>query len=159
MIVEIGKLGERGKVVKLIEGDLFGARPEAIGHGVNCMGVMGAGIAKIFKREYPAMFAAYADSCRDGELVPGGVLIWTEADGQVVYNLATQFFPGAQARLEYVESSVRMACENAVAKGVKRINLPKIGCGIGGLQWEEVQEVLELVENDFPVEIVVYSLN
>ena len=62
-----------------------------------------------------------------------------------IYNLATQKQPGADARLDAIDASVRAAVEHARANDVATIYLPRIGAGIGGLRWEDVWETLEAV--------------
>lgn len=141
-----------------VEGNLFDLDLPAIGHGVNCWGVMGAGIAKIFRSKYPAMYNTYVSLCSEGELVPGGVMIWKDPD-VMIYNLATQQSPGPDATLEDVEHSLRLAVGNCATIGIKSIGLPRIGCGIGGLDWADVKAIMEKVAGEFPsVDVVAVSL-
>jgi O-acetyl-ADP-ribose deacetylase (regulator of RNase III) len=140
------------------EGNLFELGLPAIGHGVNCRGVMGAGIAKVFRDKYPGMYDDYVAACINGNINPGGVLIWREPD-VVIFNLATQLNPGADATLEAVKSSVRIAVGHCYYASIQSLGLPRIGCGIGGLNWPDVKKIMEEVAWEFPVvDVVVVTL-
>jgi O-acetyl-ADP-ribose deacetylase (regulator of RNase III) len=144
--------------MRIVSGDLFQSTAGAIGHGVNCMGVMGAGIARLFKRDFPEMFKEYKILCDEDSLHAGEIFAWQAPTGQWVYNMASQHYPGANAHLKWLESAAVAALTHADAHGVREVALPQIGCGIGGLKWEDVQEVLERVEKDFSASFVVYVL-
>jgi O-acetyl-ADP-ribose deacetylase (regulator of RNase III) len=135
-----------------IQGDLFTSDAPAIGHGVNCRGVMGAGIAVAFREKYPAMYRHYRKMCDAGELQPGGIFAWSARpdEGPWVYNIASQDEPGANATYEWLDQGLRSAVANMVAWGQDRIAIPRIGCGIGGLDWLMVADVIDGVEQDVP---------
>lgn len=140
-------------------GDLF-AQPDiqAFGHGVNCQGVMGAGIAPLFRKRSEAMYLAYRSACHNGELILGGFVPWLNPDGTVFYNMATQDKPGRNARLGAVESALDGALAHAETHGIKALGIPRIGTGIGGLRWQNVRTVIEKVAAKTPVQVIVVSL-
>ena len=140
-------------------GDLF-TQPDlrALGHGVNCHGVMGSGIAPLFRKRSEAMYEAYRTECNTGRLTLGGVFVWVNPDGTVVYNMASQDKPGRNATLAAVESSLNEALAHAETTGVTAIGIPRIGAGIGGLNWDDVKDVIENAAERSPVTIVVVSL-
>jgi O-acetyl-ADP-ribose deacetylase (regulator of RNase III) len=144
-----------------VEGSLLSVaeRGEAFGHGCNCQGVMGGLAAKVEQR-WPAMADYYRAACRAGTFTVGRVLPWLDnATGVWIYNLATQQHPGADARLEAIADSVRAAITHARENGVRTIYLPRIGSGIGGLDWDDVRATLERVDAEAAeVELVVVSL-
>lgn len=137
-------------------GDLFHSGEAAIGHGVNVYGVMGAGIAVGFKREYPEMFEYYAAACREKVLQPGRVLFWREQGKASVYNIASQDSPGANASYEWLEEGLDRALAHAKAQGFTRIGLPRIGAGIGGLEWDEVFPLFTRLSDKHGVDIAVW---
>lgn len=136
-------------------GDLFTTHAPAIGHGVNTTGVMGAGIAKEFRQRFPNMFTAYQQRCRNGALRPGDTYTYPAGHGRFVLNLATQDRPGKRARLPWVATAVQSGFEQLATLGVDWLALPRIGCGIGGLHWGDVEPILirEAAERGMTVEI------
>lgn len=146
--------------VRYITGDLFAALGHAaLGHGVNCRGYMGAGIAPQFRRRWPAMFHAYQRECASGRLTLGGMMPWRDPQtGQVIYNLATQERPGPYATLAAIESALTLTVQHAYWNEVGRVAIPRLGAGLGGLKWREVREVVEKVAGPSPVEVTVVTL-
>jgi O-acetyl-ADP-ribose deacetylase (regulator of RNase III) len=141
-------------------GDLFDwTGRAALAHGVNCRGVMGAGIAPQFKRRWPAMFARYRTECQTGVLTLGGMMPWRDpTTGQVVYNLATQDRPGPHATLDAIRSSLALTVAHAATNGIPAIAMPRIGAGKGGLPWGDVLAVITDVADTAPVEVKVVTL-
>lgn len=140
-----------------IEGDLFALDAPALGHGCNCQGAMGAGIAKEFKRRFPDMYAEYRLRCQTGRFQLGDVFVWTAPD-LVVYNLATQPRPGPSADREAVRLSARAMLRDAEDRGLPTVGIPRIGAGLGGLRWSSVSAVLAEEARGSGVELVVVSL-
>jgi O-acetyl-ADP-ribose deacetylase (regulator of RNase III) len=123
-------------------GDLFAQDDvDAIGHGVNCRGVMGAGIALPFRRLEPVMYVQYAMRCKTGMLWPGEIFTWFGAD-KVIFNIASQAMPGPDARLDWLSDGLRKVSELAIANDWT-VALPWIGAGIGGLSKEAVKDLFE----------------
>ncbi|GAA0583202.1 hypothetical protein GCM10010172_80320 [Paractinoplanes ferrugineus] len=139
-------------------GDLFAQGFRALAHGCNCRGVMGAGIAREFRRRWPAMYNTYRKACQDRLVQPGDMLPWQAPDGTMIYNLATQDRPGPHATLQAIRTSVAVMLNDAEHAGIDRIGLPRIGAGIGGLPWPDVTAVLEDIAGSSPVRLVVVSL-
>lgn len=140
-----------------IHGDLFTLDIDALAHGVNCMGVMGAGIAVEFKQRWPVMFHRYRTACLNGTLRPGTCLPCAETSPRWIYCLATQPRPGPCAMLPAIEGAVSGMVRHARAANVRRIGMPYIGCGFGGLRWDEVRPIVERASEG--IEIVVVEWN
>lgn len=136
-------------MIQYIEGDLLNAGLQAWGHGVNLDGVMGSGIAKQVKREYPEVFAEYQLGCHSGLLEPGGFQVVEADDGTFVYNLVSQIQQGPNAQYHLLFTSVVGALKDAEDKNLTEFGLPLIGCGIGGLDWARVEWYLERLSNIF----------
>jgi O-acetyl-ADP-ribose deacetylase (regulator of RNase III) len=128
-------------------GNLFSYAADGYAHGCNCQGVMGAGIALEFRDRYPEMFAEYRKRCRDGSFNLGSCFAWKAPSGQMIYNLGTQIRPGRYATLESVEvaltTMLRISGMNNPPGHL--IAIPRIGCGLGGLNWNDVRLVIERV--------------
>jgi O-acetyl-ADP-ribose deacetylase (regulator of RNase III) len=141
-----------------VTGDLFDLGLPAVGHGCNCVGAMGAGIAVEFRRRFPAMYEEYRRRCRQGGLRLGEVFVWDREPDIVVYNLATQPVPRPSATLTAIETAVRAALADAETRGLARLGVPRIGAGLGGLAWTDVAEVLRRAGEDSTVELIAVSL-
>lgn len=139
-------------------GDLFSTQARALGHGVNVDGMMGAGIAVAFRKRFPDMYGAYAARCMQNLLAPGQTMEWEVPGIGFVYNIASQDRPGANASLEWLDSGIREALAHADENNIKTIALPRIGCGIGGLDWDDVQTVLRAAAESYQCDIEVWSL-
>jgi O-acetyl-ADP-ribose deacetylase (regulator of RNase III) len=158
--------------VKYEVGDLFGYWTQGgdiIAHGVNCEGIMGAGIAKEFRRMFPEMYNHYKAYCKAGSLEPGSYFVWYQPGkgGEpnfgpheyIVFNLATQKGLGAQAQTNWIYSSLLGAMLHLHHLGKNHLSIPRIGCGIGGLDWREVKPVIERVAEIVPdVQLSVWTL-
>jgi O-acetyl-ADP-ribose deacetylase (regulator of RNase III) len=99
------------------------------------------------------MFAEYKRVCRLG-LASGGLFEWRSPGGSWIYNLATQPRPGRCARVAHVVSAVSRMVAHARAAGVRRIGLPRIGCGYGGLDYRDVRPVLLAAADDLDLVVV-----
>ena len=132
------------------KGDIFNiAGVNNYAHGCNCAGAMGKGIALQFKNKYPKMYSEYRVMCKDGLFNPGDVFDYNYGNGHI-YNLGTQVSWKTKARLEYVENSVGRMLELASSDNVTKIALPAIGAGFGGLNWNDVKEILIMVSVNYP---------
>lgn len=155
---------------EIIKGDLFDPahRFDALAQGVNCIGIMGAGIAVPFKTKFPLMYAEYLDLCvKNPRSTLAGHAQFSIADSSEHYsaggtspvpdvvNLFTQVFPGANADYALVERAA-FAMDQAITTidavlqstfgptsvGTYRVGLPWVGCGIGGLDRHNVEHIL-----------------
>ncbi len=133
-------------MIHITHGDLFANahNAQAFAHGVNCAGVMGAGIAKEFRKQYPRMYEAYQLFCATSWIDPGDCWVWRETYHSVgvVFNLATQDKTGPHARYDWLEQALDQMLVKATDIGVTSIAMPAIGCGIGGLEWKRVYSVV-----------------
>lgn len=136
------------------KGDVFTTDAIYIGHGVNCYGVMGAGIAKTVRDKFPKVYEEYAEVCRNDKLKPGSFFPYPQ-HGKMIVNLATQNKPGPDATYENVFNALagfsRQASTTIRLEAFGNvIAIPQIGAGIGGLKWPVVEMIVELVEEMYP---------
>lgn len=143
--------------VHFVKGDIFATEGlRAFGHGCNCAGAMGAGIAIEFRRRWPRMYEEYAARCADGRFGLGDVFVWTEGDA-TVYNLGTQEHWRKKAQLPALAKALRRMVEMASLAGIERVGLPRIGAGLGGLDWMRVKRVLGEVGAETKVTLTVFE--
>lgn len=138
--------------IEYIRGDLLASDEKFIGHGVNTYGLMGAGIAKAIADEYPTIYRDYKAACSGkrlklGEVHVGEVPNWRPNDNgtdyRFVFNMATQVEPGPHAQYGAIMRTFETVLYTLVLWNQKRIGIPKIGCGIGGLQWDTVEWIIK----------------
>ena len=143
--------------VSFVKGDLF-APPEvrAYAHGCNCAGTMDAGVAVAFKKRFPRMFEEYRQRCADGRFHLGDVFVWSEGD-ETVYNLAIQDNWKTRPKVAALTKALVKTLELAEHGRVERVGLPRIGAGVGGLDWPRVRKVLSETGEQTTVELVVFE--
>ncbi|SHN40951.1 macro domain-containing protein [Chitinophaga sp. CF418] len=118
-------------------------------HGCNCAGAMGKGIAVAFKERYPKMYQEYKMLCRTGKFTLGSVYEYNYGDGYV-FNLGTQVSWTTRANIEAVGQAIEKMLSIASTLKIDKIALPKIGAGLGGLNWDDVKAVIDTAAADFP---------
>ena len=138
-------------MIRFIEfGDIFQIEGvENYAHGCNCSGVMGKGIAVQFKAKFPNMFKQYNILCKKGEFTLGDVFEYNYGDGYI-FNLGTQLSWRNRAEISAIKQSFEKMLSLASKKGVNKIALPKIGAGLGGLNWLDVKKVIEDIAETYP---------
>lgn len=133
--------------IELCSGDLLRSSARALVNTVNCVGVMGKGIALQFKREYPVMFVEYASACRRGLVVPGKVHVFTigNADrARHIVGFPTKYHWRDHSRLADVEEGLVDLVRFVDEYRVESIAVPALGCNNGGLDWCDVRPRIEL---------------
>lgn len=142
-------------------GDLLDADTEAVVNTVNCVGVMGKGIALQFKRRYPTVFTVYAKACKAGEVRTGKML--PVRTGEIVgpdwvINFPTKRDWRAPSRLEWIKEGL-VDLRRVVSKlDIKSIAIPPLGAGNGGLDWSQVEPLIRSAFADEPsVEVHLYT--
>jgi len=148
--------------IQYVSGDLFANEhgAQALAHGCNCKGSMGAGIAVGFRERYPAMYEEYRCRCKaiPREFNPGEVFFWRADDRPSVFNLATQEdYWRSRAAYEAVEQTLVTMRSMADAEGVTSIAMSRIGTGYGGLSWKKLRPIVERVFTDWPGALYVYE--
>lgn len=142
-----------------ITGDIFTTRMPALAQGVNLRGVMGGGIAKLIADRFPEILPEYKQACYSRTLQGGGILpTLTNIPGFYILNLATQDNLGRDARLNWVESSMIAAVTWAEENFLEGFAVPRIGAGIGGLEWDDVRATIERATENANIHVEMWSL-
>ena len=130
---------------KVISGNIFESKTQVLINPINCVGVMGAGLAKQFKNNYPEMFSAYTRDCRAGLVVTGEVRFYPagHASDQVIANLPTKRHWKNPSKMEYVEDGLLDLRRQMKERGYRSVAVPALGAGLGGLEWGDVLGVIE----------------
>lgn len=142
--------------VRLVTGNVLDSPAQTIVNTVNCVGVMGKGVALAFKRRYPAMFKDYVGRCDRGEVQLGRPYPY-QADDHLIINFPTKNHWRAVSRLQDIVEGLRYLQEHYRQWGVTSLALPPLGCGNGQLEWKVVAPTLirHLQQLDIPVDLYV----
>ena len=133
-------------MIRYASGNLLLADVEALVNTVNTVGVMGKGLALQFKEAFPQNFLAYEYACKHGDVVIGRMFV-TETSRVVgprwIINFPTKQNWRDPSRLEYVREGLHDLVRVIRERGIKRVALPPLGCGYGGLDWAQVKREIE----------------
>ena len=150
---------ERGLEFKT--GDILAEQVEALVNTVNCVGVMGRGIALQFKRAFPANFDAYEVACRRREIAPGRMLVFETGEltpPRYIINFPTKRHWRERSRIGDIDAGLVALVEEIRTRRIRSVALPAPGCGLGGLDWTEVRVRIERALNPLrDVRIVVFE--
>lgn len=149
-------------MIRFTQGNLLEADVEALVNTVNTVGIMGKGIALMFKEKFPENFRAYAAACERGEVQVGHVFV-TERPNLVgeprwILNFPTKQHWRNRTRIEWIESGLEDLRKIVIEKGIRSIAVPPLGCGNGGQKWTTVRPLIVRALGALPdVEVVVYE--
>lgn len=142
-------------MIKYIEGDILFNKCQTLVNPVNCVGVMGAGLALRFKRKYPQMFERYKWYCDRQLLEPGKLWLWPTHDKGYVMCFPTKKDWRDPSMAEYIEDGLEKFISTYKKKKITSIAFPLLGAGLGGFKKEVSLALLRRYLNgiDIPVEI------
>jgi O-acetyl-ADP-ribose deacetylase (regulator of RNase III) len=148
-------------MIELKRGDILKADAEALVNTVNCVGIMGRGIAIQFRKAFPENFKAYKALCDNNGLSPGGIFVYDLErleNPHYIFNLATKKHWRAPSRIEYIKSGLKALTAELKQRNVRSVAVPPLGCGLGGLNWGEVRVLIEQALSTLPeVKVLLYE--
>lgn len=148
-------------MIELTHGDILRADAEALINTVNCVGVMGHGIALQFKRAFPANFASYALACKRDEVQPGRMLVVETGqltNPRFLVNFPTKRHWKDKSRIEDIDAGLDALIAEVKRLRIRSIAVPPLGCGLGGLDWADVRPRIERAFAALPdVRVLVYE--
>jgi O-acetyl-ADP-ribose deacetylase (regulator of RNase III) len=148
-------------MIRFERGDILTADAEALVNTVNCVGVMGRGIALQFKNRFPANYKAYRAACDESRVQPGTMFVFDRREvtwPRYIINFPTKRHWRGKSRIEDIESGMESLVREIRSRGIKSIAIPPLGSGLGGLRWTDVRPVIETALKEIPdVDVVVYE--
>ena len=138
-------------------GDIFESKCSVIVNTVNCVGVMGKGIAKEFKKRYPDMFSDYVKRCNLGQVRTGKPYVFKEKSGIKILNFPTKEHWRSPSKLSYIVDGLDWFVQNYNRLNISSIAFPPLGCGNGGLDWDVVGPIMYHKLKNLPIEIEIYA--
>ncbi len=142
-------------------GDILTADVEALVNTVNCVGIMGRGIALQFKNAFPGNFKAYVAACEVGEVQPGRMFVYdrgTVTNPRYIVNFPTKRHWRGKSRMEDIESGLAALASEIRDRKIRSIAIPPLGSGLGGLDWGDVRpRIIEALRGIDDVEILLFE--
>jgi O-acetyl-ADP-ribose deacetylase (regulator of RNase III) len=140
-------------MIELARGNILDADAEALVNTVNCVGVMGKGIALQFKKAFPDNFRAYEAACRHEQVRPGSMFVFETGrmlNPKYIINFPTKRDWRSRSRYEDIEAGLRALIDEVRHHNIHSIALPPLGCGLGGLDWKRVRPMIEQAFSSLP---------
>lgn len=142
-------------------GDMLREDVEALVNTVNCVGVMGRGIALQFRKAFPDNFKAYEAACRHEEVAPGRMFVFATGwmtNPKYIINFPTKRHWKGKSRIEDIDSGLKALHAEVQQRGIRSIAIPPLGSGLGGLDWLDVKPRVERAMSDLnDVRVIVYE--
>ncbi len=142
-------------------GDILEDHAEAIVNTVNCVGVMGRGIALQFKKAYPENFKAYAKACKNGEVQSGKMFVFKTGallGPQYVINFPTKRHWRDKSKIEDIEAGLNDLVRVIDENNIRSIAIPPLGSGLGGLDWKVVRRmIVRAMSSCDDLDVIVYE--
>lgn len=142
---------------KALIGNLFTSEAQTLVNTVNCIGVMGKGVALEFKKRFPRMAKDYADRCARKDVRLGEPYLYTDETGIRIINFPTKGHWRSSSRLADVERGLDYLADHAADWGITSLAIPPLGCGNGGLAWSEVGPLIYAKLHGLPLDVEVYA--
>jgi O-acetyl-ADP-ribose deacetylase (regulator of RNase III) len=139
--------------VRIVRGNLFMSDADVLVNPVNCLGVQGAGLARQFHDRYPVLDEAYRDACRSGLLRLGNPLL--SEDGRVLW-FPTKHHWRERSRLQDIDRGLQAFIEQW-GEDPRSWAFPALGCGLGGLSWDQVRPLMEARLGEVQGEVLIYA--
>ncbi len=142
---------------KALIGDMFATDAQTIVNTVNCVGVMGKGVALKFKERFPGMFEDYAQRCARKMVRLGEPYLYEDRSGLRILNFPTKDHWRSASRLIDIDHGLTYLANHYQGWGIESISMPPLGCGNGGLEWSEVGPLIYRKLHCLPIDIEVFA--
>ena len=133
-------------MIEFKKGNILAEDVEAVVNTVNCVGIMGRGIALQFKNSFPENFKAYAAACKKDEVQPGRMFVYDTGrltNPRYIINFPTKRHWKGKSRMEDIDSGLAALAVEIRARSITSIAIPPLGSGLGGLDWSKVRPRIE----------------
>lgn len=150
-------------MIEFKTGDILRADVEALVNTVNCVGIMGRGIALQFKNDFPENFKEYEAACAREEVQPGKMFVFethTLTNPRFIINFPTKRHWRGKSRIEDIDSGLKALVEEIRTRSIRSIAIPPLGSGLGGLNWADVRpRIVEALKGMTDLQVIVYEPN
>lgn len=139
-------------MIEYKKGDILSEDAEALVNTVNCVGIMGRGIALQFKNAFPENFRAYAAACKRDEVQPGKMFVFETGqltNPRYIINFPTKRHWKGKSRMGDIDAGLIALAETIRSRNIQSIAIPPLGSGLGGLDWSELRPRIEATLRQF----------
>lgn len=144
--------------IKYIHGNIFNTKCQTVVNTVNCVGVMGKGIAQVYKLRHPLMFEEYKELCKNKKIKPGMLWLFNkQKNAPWILNFPTKFHWKYPSKIEWIESGLDKFVKAYEKKGIKSIAFPLLGTHNGGLDTHEVKSLMTKYLGKCSIDIEIYD--
>ncbi|GGW61411.1 O-acetyl-ADP-ribose deacetylase (regulator of RNase III) [Winogradskyella epiphytica] len=144
--------------IKYINGNIFNSKCQTVVNTVNCVGVMGKGIAQVYKLRYPLMYKEYKAHCNNKLIKPGVLWIYNKQNNAPwILNFPTKFHWKYPSKIEWIVLGLEKFVETYEKKGITSIAFPLLGTHNGGLDTNEVKSLMDKYLGKCSIEIEIYN--
>jgi O-acetyl-ADP-ribose deacetylase (regulator of RNase III)/uncharacterized protein YwgA len=143
--------------MKVLVGDILKSKAQTLVNTVNCVGIMGKGIALEFKNRFPEMFKDYTERCARGEVKPGEPYLYKLLYPPQIVNFPTKDHWKSVARISDVEAGMKYLLEHYKEWGITSIAIPPLGCGNGQLEWRAVGPLIYGYAKQMDIAVEMYA--
>jgi O-acetyl-ADP-ribose deacetylase (regulator of RNase III) len=140
-------------MIEFRTGDILNVQAEALVNTVNCVGIMGRGVALQFKEAFPANFKAYQSACTRGDVQPGRMFVFETgfvSDPKFIINFPTKRHWRGKSRLDDIDAGLEDLVRIIRSNRIRSIAIPPLGSGLGGLNWVDVRPRIEAALSQVP---------
>ena len=130
-------------IVTVVNGDIMNSTAQTIVNTVNCVGVMGKGVALAFKRQFPDMYQDYVGRCNRGEVKPGIPYLYIDKSGTRIVNFPTKDHWRQKSSYVWIATGLAYLATHVKEWGITSLALPPLGCTNGGLDWLLVKPMID----------------
>lgn len=142
--------------ISIVKGNLFTSSAQTLVNTVNCVGVMGAGVAFEFRLRYPEMFARYRELCQTGHIKIGSLWLYKASPSRLVLNFPTKGNWKLPSRVGYLEAGLRKFSDTYFERGITSVAFPVLGAGKGGIPERTSLSLMEKYLAHCPIPIEIY---
>jgi O-acetyl-ADP-ribose deacetylase (regulator of RNase III) len=143
---------------------IFDSEADALVNPVNTKGTMGKGLALEFEKRFPECTNPYKSACSEGKLVTGTLLVvqlvvkpnlWSRKRPAIILFPTKEHWRG-KSRIEWIETGLQDLKNKYHEWNLNSVAIPRVGCGLGGLKWDQVKPLIEKYFADEPFIVEVY---
>lgn len=144
--------------VKYIKGNIFNSKCQTIVNTVNCVGVMGKGVAFVYRLRYPQMYEEYKEHCKNKLIKTGSLWLYTKQENAPwVLSFPTKLHWKYPSKIEWIQQGLRKFVDTYEKKGITSIAFPLLGTHNGGLDTTEVKQLMNEYLGKCSIDIEVYD--